>query len=190
MDSDQNIAGGDTAQETQLLGKTVEEFVIAYISCPQDSGRNYLGAVLLTDYRTRPLEFAFVSPVKITAMQRIIHGRTLDEAIIVDLIANRLLKEATKRPDIIFVDSDILLEVHRLTKAPVAKLFRQDGAPDQANSISTVRFTASGGSERTSKVETVLASLESHGDLAEPFTRMTEAIREALKSVPPVQAKP
>jgi hypothetical protein len=172
-----------------LLGKRIEDFVIAYISCPQDSGRNYLGAILLTDHRTRPLEFAFVSPVKITTMQRIIHGRTLDEAITVDLIAKRLLTEANKRPDVIFVDSDILLEAHRLTKAPVAKLYRQESAPNQPNSLSLVKFTAAGGSEKESKVGSVLSTLEPFGDLVEPFARMTEAIREALKAVPPPQVK-
>src|SRR6185312_6510598 len=84
--------------EAVLRGKRLADFVMAYVSCPQDAGRNYLGAILLTDYRTRPLEFAFVSPVKVTLMQKIIHGKTLDEAITVDVVANRLLKEAAKHP--------------------------------------------------------------------------------------------
>jgi hypothetical protein len=135
------------------------------------------------------LEFAFVSPVKISVMQRLIHGRTLDEAITVDLVANRLLTEATKRPDIIFVDSDILLELQRLTKTPVAKLFREANAANQPTALSTVKFTAAVNGGKESLVGNVLATLEPSCDLVEPFSRMTDAIREALKS-PQVQAKP
>ena len=175
-------------REAELFGKPISEFVIAYISCPQDSGRNYLGGILLTDSRTRPLEFAFVSPVKITVMQRLIHGRTLDEAITVDLVAKRLLTEATKRPDIIFVDSDILLELQRLTKTPVAKLFRETNSASQPTALSTVKFTTSN-TGKDGPVGNAVSTLEPFADLIEPFARMTEAIREALKAVPPPQAK-
>jgi hypothetical protein len=174
----------------ELLGRPVADFVIAYISCLQDSARNYLGAILLTDYRTRPLEFAFVSPVKITTLQRIIHGRTLDEAITVDLVTKRLLTEATKRPDIVFVDSDLLLEAQRLTKTPVAKLSRHETLAGQPNSLSTVKFSTANGGEHESAVGSVLSALEPLADLIEPFARMTEAIREALEAMPPPQPKP
>jgi hypothetical protein len=167
----------------------MSDFVIAYISCPQDSGRNFLGATLLTDYRTRPLEFSFVSPVKITLMQRIIHGKTLDEAISVDVIANRLLSQVSKPPDVIFVDSDILLELQRLTRIPVARLSKEENSSSQPTSLSALKFSTF----RTNYSEivgSILSALESHADLIEPFGRMTEAIREAQKSIPASPLKP
>ncbi|MGD0138396.1 MAG: hypothetical protein ABSD28_05925 [Tepidisphaeraceae bacterium] len=176
--------------EPQILSKRLSEFVIAYISCPQDSGRNYLGGILLTDYRTRPLEFAFVSPVKVTTMQRIIHGKTLDETVTVYIIAHRLLSEATKQPDIIFVDSDLLLELQRLTQIPVAKLSREQNSASQATSLSPLKFSTLREGDKDSVVGSVMSTLEAHADLMEPFARMTEAIREAQKAVPPSQVKP
>jgi hypothetical protein len=183
-------SGTGNGDEAQLLGKPLRDFVIAYISCPQDSGRNYLGGLLLTDYRTHPLEFAFVSPVKVTAMQRIIHGRTLDQAITVELVARRLIDEATKRPDIVFVDSDLLLELQPVIKTPIAKLYREENATSQANTLSTVRFVTARDADKETEVGAVLGRLEPLTDLVEPFTRIAEAIREALKSLPPSQPKP
>jgi len=189
-DSGSNVSYTTPDGELNLLGKELSDFVIAYLSCPQDSGRNYLGGLLLTDYRTRPLEFAVVSPVKVSVMQRIIHGRTLDEAITVDVVARRLLSEATKPPDIIFVDSDLLLGLQRLTEIPVAKLSREQNSVSQPTTISTLKYSTSRTADNESTVGEVLATLEGHADLLDPFTRMTEAIREAQKSIPPPQGKP
>ncbi|MGA2442014.1 MAG: hypothetical protein ABSH08_13750 [Tepidisphaeraceae bacterium] len=177
-------------QEAQLLGKRLSGFVIAYISCPQDAGRNYLGAILLTDYRTRPLEFAFVSPVKVTLMQKIIHGKTLDWVVTVDIIAKRLLSEATKRPDVIFVDSDLLLELQELTDIPVAKLSREQTSASQPTSLSPLKFSTSREGDKENIVGSVLSTIEAYADLMDPFGRMTDAIREAQKNAPPSQAKP
>lgn len=174
---------------SDLLGKRASDFVIGYVSCPQDSGRNYLGGILLTDWRTRPIEFSFVSPVKVTMMQRIIHGKTLDEAITVELIARRLLTDSTKPPDVIFVDSDILLGLQRSAKTPVARLTRDEGVSAQAGSLSTIRFATARGMENESTVGNVLSALEPFVDLIEPFSRVTEAIKEAMKSVAANPAK-
>lgn len=191
MSSDNDGASqyGYDEPKAELIGKRPLEFIMAYISCPQDSGRNYLGGILITDWRTRPLEFSFVSPVKVTVMQRIIHGKTLDEAVTVDLVAKRLLTEAIKQPDIIFVDSDLLLGLQRLTKIPVTKLSRDGSESEQVKSLGTVKFSTANGAEMDSLVGNVLSALEPFVDLLEPFSRMADAIKEAMKAVPQTQGK-
>ena len=110
----------------KVLGKSPSELVLCFISCPQDAARNFVGAILITDARGRPVEFAFVEPVRASQMQRILYGKTLEEHVRIDVIANKLLQGNSKLPDVIFGDADELLPVRRIVQVPVARLSRNE----------------------------------------------------------------
>src|SRR2546430_2115943 len=74
-----------------FLGKKLAELALCYVYCATDQAGGYLGAVLLTDFLTRPQYFAYVEPVRPTQIQRILYGPTLPEHISVDVITAKLL---------------------------------------------------------------------------------------------------
>lgn len=140
MPPDDAPYNGDDSEDS-ILGKDPEELVLCYLSCSQDAAKAYLGAMLVTDARARPLDFSYVDPIKPTTMQRILFGKTLDEHIRVDVIAKKLIGGSSRIPDIILVDSPDLLPVRRIADITVALL------PQEAEPIEplTIPFAGPGG---------------------------------------------
>lgn len=173
--------GAPEQGESQVLGKNADSLCLCYMSCPKDGANGYIGAVLVTDSRTRPTEFSYVAPVRPSAMQRILYGKTLDEYVSVDVIARKLLDGLSKKPDIVFVDSDLLLGLHRFAGQPVAMLTRSKDV-DPSVKISAVAYKTPDDANYTDEVGAAVSALESYANLVDPFERMTEALKEALKT--------
>jgi hypothetical protein len=99
-DYDEKDSSDEGAQQKQAT-----DWILCYLMCPTDGGGGFLGGILLTDNRARPLHFAFVQPVKPTKMQRILYGSTLDEQIKIDVITQKLWQGLPNPPDVLFVDA-------------------------------------------------------------------------------------
>ena len=156
---------------------------LAYLSCPQDGAKGYLGALLLTDGRTRPLHFGYVAPVRPTVMQRILYGRTLEVHVKMDVIAKKLAHDGiSKVPDVLFVDADDLLAARAIFNVPTAKLTRPEDKQSGVT-ISTYRYDTGGHAQDEEAVGRIVATLEQTVDLLDPFKRMEEALKEALKEL-------
>ena len=65
-------------------------FLETYTS--EDSG-GIIGAILVTDEETKPLEFRVTSPIKPTGFQKTLYGDVLLEHILVELISVPLLSQ-------------------------------------------------------------------------------------------------
>lgn len=170
----------EQAQAETPPAQSVESVTLGYLSCPQTADKGFAGALLVTDYGTRPLHFAYVAPIRPTAMQRILYGRTLNEHTKVLVIATKLLTDGLSViPSVLFVDAADLLGVRRITKWPVARLSK--GTQD-ASSLSTLQYDTGGNPQDAAAVGRIVASLEASVDLLEPFARVTEALKEALKA--------
>ncbi len=167
--------------ETVVLGKPISDLVLGYLSCPKDSP-GFLGCILVTDSRTRPLEFSYVFPVRPTTMQRILYGRTLEEHLMVDVIGKKLLTGISRKPDIVFVDSESLLGIARLSTTPVAYLAKKRDSDSGTSPFSTLVFKVGDNTADEDKVPGLIATLEPHVALYDPFERMIEALKEALKA--------
>ncbi len=167
-----------------LLGKPISDIVLGYLSCPKDSASGFLGCILVTDSRTRPLEFSYVSPVRPTTMQRILYGRTLDEHVMVYVIGKKLLTGISRKPDMVFVDSESLLGIAHLSTTPVAYLAKKPDGDSAVSPFSTLIFKVGDNILDQDKVAMLIATLEPHVALCDPFERMTEALKEALKTRP------
>src|SRR5581483_5911743 len=98
------------------------DWTLCYLVCAIDGANAFVGAILLTDNRARPLHFSFVQPIKPTTMQRLLYGSTLDEFIKVDVIAQKLWQGLPNRPDVLFVDSPDLIAARRISGIPTAQL--------------------------------------------------------------------
>ena len=171
----------DVAPESdEVVGKDPADLVLAYFSCPKDGASDYLGALLITDARARPLHFSHVSPVRPSKIQRVLYGATLREHVIVDVIAQTLLSKSIRTvPDVLFVDDSNLLVVQRITDIPAAHL--SASKTDNAGaSLSVVRYETAGIRNADEIVGRIVAALEQHIDLLEPFKRVREALKETL----------
>lgn len=155
---------------------------LAYLSCPPGPDKNFLGGLLITDARSRPLHFGYVAPVRPTPIQRLLYGGTLPEHVRVDVIAKKLFSDGVPVvPDVLFVDDRQLLAARRVFMIPTAVLERRPTGGDSSNSLSTVQYTVDQHSGDDDSVGRVLADLEQAIDLIEPFNRIREALKEALK---------
>ena len=169
-------------QSTDAALSSVEGVTLAYLICPQDAGGAFLGAVMLTDYRTRPVHFSFVSPVRPTRMQRLLYGHTLDEHIRIDVITQRLWKELSCRPTVLFVDAPELVAARQIAGLPTAFLRKEVNSQLEPNKLTPLRYDTAQNIDDQEVIGQILASLEAFVDLVDPFTRMREALKEAVKS--------
>ncbi|MCK4340436.1 MAG: hypothetical protein KAY37_01770 [Phycisphaerae bacterium] len=177
MDRMENTAEVEDLPETELI-------VLGYLSCPLNGANDFLGGALITDYRTRPLQFAFVAPVRPTGIQRILYGDTLNEHVKIDVITKKLFSEGVSyEPHVLFVDTEDLVAVRRLVSAPVARLYRLEDSVEPGESLSTLRFDTGGNTDDQALVGTIVARLETYVDLIAPFARLTEALKETLKAI-------
>jgi hypothetical protein len=155
---------------------------LCYLTCPQDAAGAFLGALLVTDYRTRPLHFSFVSPIRPTKTQRILYGRTLDEHVKIDVVAQKLLKDLPSVPNVLFVDALELIAARRITQIPTAFLNKQTDSKIEPGKLTTLQYDTGQNIGDQEPVGRILATLETLVDLVEPFARMREALKEAIKS--------
>ena len=159
-----------------------DELVLAYLTCPKDPSNNFLGAVLITDARSRPLHFGFVTPVRPTTMQRLLYGSTLAEHVRVDVITRKLWSDGIPViPDVVFVDDQAMLAARRTVGIPTAHLTRETG-PALATNLSTIRYFTGDNRDDEQAVGQIVAMLDGTIDLLDPFRRIGDALKEALKA--------
>src|SRR4030042_1860051 len=100
----ENIGDHYSENESQILGKNLSELTLGYLICPQDAAGAYMGALMITDFRARPIHFSYTSPVRPTIYQKILFASTLNPHVKIDVIAQKLLSGVPRIPDVLFVD--------------------------------------------------------------------------------------
>jgi hypothetical protein len=170
--------------EPEVLGKQISSLALCYVSCSKDSGNAFVGAALVTDHRTRPLEFCYVAPIRPTTIQRLLYGKSLDEHVNVDVMVKKLLEGLSRVPDIIFVDSELLLETSRLCPVPIALLKKSPDKSSPGPRLSQYTYQVPENSRYADAVSQAVGVLETQIQLCDPFDRITEALKEALRSKP------
>lgn len=162
--------------------KSPGDIMLAYLMCPQDAAGSYLGALMLTDHRTRPQHFSFVSPIRPTKIQRILYGPTLDEHLKVDVIGKKLLSDLPYVPELLVVETPELIGVRRVVHLPTAFLTKTGDGDIEPGRLTSLRYDTGAYTDDEEVVGQILASLETTVDLVEPFNRMREALKEAIKT--------
>ncbi len=174
----------EVVSDSAGAGRTEDtsELVLSYLICPQDAAGAFLGALMLTDARVRPLHFSFVAPIRPTKIQRVLYGPTLDEHLKVDVIGSRLLKDLPLVPDVLLVDTVELVAARRITDIPTAFLTKPSDGEPEPGMLTSLQYDTGSNVEDQEVVGQILASLEMTVDLVEPFSRMREALKEAIKT--------
>lgn len=151
-------------------------------------GNGYVGGYLVTNRWGRPLEFRLSTIVQPNRVQQILYGQTLSPYICSDLIGKALVEKTSLSPHLIITDSPIVLDLRFHTESPVVWL----GPPEMTGASNSSglcpiescpwplyrhpRFQ--GDSEL---IAALVERLDGVLDLAEPFSRVREAISEARK---------
>jgi hypothetical protein len=142
-----------------------------------EQGKAIRGASLVTDEKTRPIEFRCTSPIRPNDYQRTLYGNTLDEYIFVDLIGMPLIGATKENVDLVLVDDERFLSVRPRVDVPVILLLR---SMEDTEVPAVVLKTYTGFETEKVAAQSRLASLFSEGEnLTEPFERVRLALDQA-----------
>jgi hypothetical protein len=185
------------------------ETTFGYLSTLHSPDYGYFGGYLILSTLGRPLEFHCTSPVQPSRAQEILYGPTLQSYLLGEQISGALLAAAKLTPQLILIDQPAMLLVRPQSSVPLvlvrARRCPNEGVATQKSNSeagiasnaaaeletlpSGVRFTIgvydvelpSSLEARLPAIEDLLNLLAQHVDLAEPFGRIHEAIREAQR---------
>jgi hypothetical protein len=175
-----------------------------YLSAVESAEHGFFGGYLLVSMIGRPLEFHCTAPVRPSRAQEILYGPTLRPYLLGEQIAGTLLGKAQLRPQIVLTDQPSVLCLRSQIDVPLIHVVSKTDAQRCDCNAGVVaaavgRFTvadyvcelpAGFDADRDTAIE-LLTTLASKVDLAEPFDRIHEAIREAQRigaQVPDAQA--
>ncbi|MFO1093239.1 MAG: hypothetical protein U0992_07980 [Planctomycetaceae bacterium] len=151
-------------------------------------GGGFVGGILVTNQLGRPLEFQCTSPVKPNRTQVILYGPTLAPFVYAELIGKTLIARLDIKPQLVVVDQPPLLELRLHVSAPVAQLLDSETNPVALPDETLLQigrqhlaFHPDWPGDRDDAAER-LAGLPDDADLREPLDRVTEALKETLRT--------
>ena len=146
-------------------------------------GAGYVGGYLVTNSWGRPLEFRLSTAIQPNRVQQILYGGTLTSYVCIDLIGKTLVGKASTTIHLLVTDSASVLPIRTQIDVPVVAAISDGGEFDTfTHSRSSVAITLPlGHAGDEAVVRGLLDRLDAALDLAEPFTRIREAMTEARK---------
>src|SRR5687767_15110067 len=148
----------------------------------------YLGGYLVTNQWGRPLEFRLSTAVQPNRVQQILYAGTLQPYVCADLIGKTLVEKTGVPVQLVLTDTEAVLDLRLKLEAPVAWVAPPEaagpGQPPPARRGVRVRenvYCHGRFPDDARPVGEILDHLLGFVDLAEPFTRIREAVAEARK---------
>jgi hypothetical protein len=150
----------------------------------------FLGGYLVTNSWGRPLEFRLSTAVQPNKVQQILYGQTLSEYLCADLIGKTLVEKTSIPAQMVITDTANVLPLRSRLDIPVVAAL-----PDRDASAPPDRMVHMFDHPRSSvplaldprwtddedRVRVILDRVDAALELAEPFTRIREAMGEARK---------
>src|SRR3954468_22160770 len=183
----------------------VQETTFGYLSVINSADHGYFGGYLIVGPLGRPLEFHCTAPIRPSRAQQILYGPTLEPFLLGEQIAGAVLGAAKLNPRLILTNCEAILHSRSRISVPMVQLCgnpeslveptdlkpastnlvgnsRARLGPHESFTIEAFEFFLPIGSE-SDREETIrlLTELARQIDLAEPFGRIEEAIREAQR---------
>ena len=142
----------------------IEKIAFLETYTTEESG-GIIGAILVTDSETKPLEFRVTSPIKPTGFQKTLYGDVLLEHILVELISVPLLSAINEHVDLIIVKDPFFLGANDKQGIRVVRVYNEsDGKSRASNKAETIAFPTAGGGkmmiETSKKFEVELAKFK------------------------------
>ncbi len=95
-----------------------EDITIAFLGIfGSDSSKDLRGAVMVTNGRGFPLEFRVSTPVRPTAVQTALYGKSLEPYVATELLGSRLVSEIKHKYDVVLTNR--LTSIDTDASAPV-----------------------------------------------------------------------
>jgi len=92
-----------------------------------------MGAILVTDAETKPLEFRVTAPIRPTSFQKTLYGDVLLEHILVELISVPLLNAVNEQIDLIVVKDPLFLGANNKQGIRVVRLLSDEKEKSRSN---------------------------------------------------------
>jgi hypothetical protein len=182
-----------------------QETTFGYLSVINSADHGYFGGYLIVGPLGRPLEFHCTAPVRPSRAQQILYGPTLEPFLLGEQIAGAMLDAAKLKPRLILTNCEATLHARSRISSPMVQLCGTSQPPGESSNSTNAstafpaNSSASTGPNESFSVETfefilpigfesdqveatrLLTDLVRQIDLAEPFGRIDEAIREAQR---------
>jgi hypothetical protein len=168
-----------------MSGEESSDARLAFIDISVFADGSIRGGVLVTDIVTRPYEFRVTTPVKPTAMQRVLYGNTLADYVYGELIGVPLIKAIKEKLSLVVCRNEKLLIMRPNLDIPVVVITKtaQDIRSEKPEEVfSTLSFKAhSSYSGEEEWARALLTKLIEKQDAFEPFDRLRTAMDEVHK---------
>ena len=156
-----------------------------YLCCLEDDEHGLTGGLLVVSSTGRPLEFHCTAPVSASRAQEILFGPTLRPYLVGEQIGRALLQRSKVKPNVVLIDDlDATAAVGEQSTPLVYLSEKTDQAalrPASWMELEGLEPAVWAQAVETAELSEWLASLASSIDLAEPFERIGQAIREAQR---------
>lgn len=153
-----------------------------------DDEAGIMGAILVTDTETKPLEFRVTAPIKTTNFQKTLYGDVLLEHILVELISLPLINAISEEIDLIIVKDKLFLGANNKQGVRVIRVYNEKNTSDGKNTQDKYIIGTNGTAlyiETSKKYESELpeikekiSSLAEIRNLLEPFDRLKAACEQ------------
>lgn len=146
----------------------------------------FVGGLLVTGVRGRPLEFQCTTPVVPNATQKTLYGPTLRPFVVGELIGKTLYDKVGVKPKLLLVSDADVLDVRTQVPCPVARVVTGDSRDIDLSDETLLEI---GGthlafhrqfSPDRDKVEEI--RFDEYLDLSEPLERVRDALRQTVKA--------
>jgi hypothetical protein len=176
---------------------------LGFLTVVEHPQHGLCGGYLVLNRCGRPLEFHCTTPIKPNRAQEILYGPTLKPFLYGEQIGQALLAKSKSDTLAIFADQDAALAVADYTQVPVALVLTGAATSPESATGATYRLDAAhasnpalhcfrwgrndlalprGSASAAKEFADRLAGLAESFDLAEPFSRIREAIEEAQRA--------
>ena len=182
---DEPLSMTETVDGVAMAAKTDQERFHLGFLWVAETNLGFVGGLLVTNHRGRPLEFQCTTPVKANRTQEILYGNSLKPFLFGELIGKTLCERISVHPDLIVVQQDELMELRGHQKAPVVYLLPEDcrDLPDEDRvqiGNQSVRFNPEF-PEDVEQIRERARLISGDADLEEPLERVREALNETVK---------
>lgn len=152
---------------------------------PDDNG-GIMGAILVTDAETKPLEFRVTAPIKTTNFQKTLYGDVLLEHILVELISVPLINALNEEIDIILVKDNLFLGANNKQGVRVVRVSGDGDSSKSSKGVQELKGSNGKMYVETSKkyeselgqIKDLLNEVAENRNLLEPFERLKQACEQ------------
>jgi hypothetical protein len=160
---------------------------IGFLTILQE-GSAHSGGYLVTNSWGRPVEFRMSSAVQPTRIQQILYGRSLQPFVCADLIGRTLIEKTSIAVQLLVTNDALVLDVRHRVSTPLvwlsppkdetfpAEVVLRRSEDDKPMLVCHPRFP-----EDAAVIRSLLEKIDPGFDLAEPFSRIREAMSEARR---------